>query len=232
MKRKHLLNIASKIPFPIINTIFLTFPFLYKTNLIRYESGISKEHAQLLIDGINETKNLHGDIIECGSNRCGTAAILCLFLKSNQIKKIFYALDSFGGFIPDEIQKERKLGFTDFPENSYHYNTFDYVKKKIEKLKLSDYIELKKGFFQETLPSINSDFCMAFIDCDLGKSINYVAEKIWPHLIKNGLMFFHDYGWKGYQNVKPTVDAFVTKHQNEIKWHKLESTMYWIKKSD
>jgi len=154
------------------------------------------------------------------------------FLKIKKIKKKIYALDSFGGFIPDEIRKERKLGFTVFPENSYHYNTFDYVKKKINKLKLSEYVELKKGYFQETLPTVNSDFCVAFIDCDLGESMNYSAEKIWPRLIKNGFLFFHDYGWKGYQNVKPTVDAFIKKHQNEIKWHKLENGMYCVKKLD
>jgi len=81
------------------------------------------------------------------------------------------------------------------------------------------------------LPTINSDFCVAFIDCDLGESMNYAAEKIWPRLVKSGLLLFHDYNWEEYRNVKPTVDAFVKKHQNEIKWHKFDTGMYCIKKS-
>ena len=51
------------------------------------------------------------------------------------MKKI-YALDSFSGFLPEEIRKERELGLTDYPEKSYHYNTYDYVQRKIKKLNL------------------------------------------------------------------------------------------------
>jgi len=231
MKRKQILKIAFKVPFPIIDKILLSFPFLYKSSLVRYESGTPLPQIKLLINAINETKDLPGNIIECGSNRCGTTSILANYLKSKNIMKTIYALDSFSGFIPDEIQKERELGLTSFPEKSYHYNSYMYVKKKIKKLKLDDIVVLKKGYFHETLPNINSDYCLGFIDCDLGESMNYAAENIWPRLVKDGFLFFHDYGWKGYQNVKPVVDNFVKKHQNEIKWHKLVNGMYYVKKS-
>ena len=129
--RNHLLKIAFKVPFSIIDKILLMFPFLYKSELIRYETGVGPKAIQLLIQSINETKDLPGNIIECGSNRCGTASILALYLKSKNIMKKIYALDSFSGFIQEEIQKERELGLTDFSEKSYHYNTYGYVKKKI-----------------------------------------------------------------------------------------------------
>ena len=232
MKRKHLIKIAFKIPFPIIDKILLSFPFLYKSSLVRYESGTPQQQIELLIQAINETKDLPGNIIECGSNRCGTTSILAKYIKSKKIMKKIYALDSFGGFIPEEIRKERELGFTNFGEKSYQYNKFEYVKKKIKKLKLSDNVILKKGYFQETLPGINSDFCMGFIDCDLGDSMNYSEEKIWPRIVNGEWLFFHDYGWEGYQNVKPTVDNFVNKHHNEIKWHKLLNGMFYIKKQN
>lgn len=230
-RNRFLIKIALKIPSPILDKILLSFPFLYKSRFIRYESGAPQPHIELLIQAINETKNLQGDIIECGSNRCGTTSILAQFLKTNNIMKKIYALDSFSGFVPEEIQKERELGLTNFSENSYNYNSFSYVKRKVEKLKLSKIIILKKGFFHETLPTINSDFCVGFIDCDLAESMNFAAEKIWPHLVNNGILFFHDYGWIGYQNVKPTVDNFVKKHQNEIKWQKEIGNMFFVKKS-
>ena len=230
MKRKTLLKIAFKIPFPILDRILLSFPFLYKSDLVRYESGTPQQHIELLIHAINETKDLPGNIIECGSNRCGTTCILAKYLKSKNIMKKIYALDSFSGFIPEEIRKERDLGLTNFPENSYHYNSFSYVKRKIMKLKLSEIIVLKKGYFQQTLHTINSDFCMGFIDCDLGESLNYAAENIWPRLAKNGFLFFHDYGQNLYQNVKLTVDNFVKKHQNEIQLHEQLNGMYYVKK--
>jgi len=84
MKKERLLKMAFKIPFPIIDFILLSFPFLYKTNFVRYETGTREQHIQLLIDAIHETKDLQGNIIECGSNRCGTTSILGLFLKSKK----------------------------------------------------------------------------------------------------------------------------------------------------
>jgi len=230
IRNRVLLKIALKLPSSFYDRIFLSFPFLYKSKLVRYESGLPIEHIKILIQEINKSKNLSGDIIECGSNRCGTTSILALYLKKNNINKKIYALDSFSGFIQEEIRKERDLELTEFPENSYHYNSFNYVKRKIEKLKLSKIIILKKGYFQETMPTINSDFCVALIDCDLGESMKFAAEHIWPRLVHDGILFFHDYGWKGYQNVKPTVDNFVKKYKEEIKSHKLFGGMYSVKK--
>jgi len=128
--RKYLLKIAKKMPPPIVDNILLTFPFLYKTIFVRYESAIPPQVIEILIQTINETKNLPGNIIECGSNRCGTTSILAQYLKSKNIMKKIYALDSFSGFIPEEIRKEIELGFTEFPVKSYHYNSYRYVKKK------------------------------------------------------------------------------------------------------
>jgi len=126
-----LIKIALKIPTPILDNILLNFPLLYKSRFIRYESGTPQHHIELLIQAINETKNLQGDIIECGSNRCGTTVILAKFLKTNNINKKIYALDSFTGFVPKEIKKERELGLTNFTEDSYNYNSFEYVKRKL-----------------------------------------------------------------------------------------------------
>jgi len=72
---------------------------------------------------------------------------------------------------------------------------------------------------------------MGFIDCDLAESMNFAAESIWPRLTKKGMLFFHDYDWKDFKNVKPTVDNFVKKYQNEIEWEKEIGNMFFIKKS-
>jgi hypothetical protein len=230
IRNNFLVPIALKIPSNFIDQMLLSFSFLYKTKLFRYESGIPQVNIDHLLQGIDEIKKLPGNIMECGSNRCGTTSILANYLKSKNIEKKVFALDTFGGFDPEEIRKERRLGLTDYPENSYHYNSFEYVEKKILKLKLNDTIILKKGLFQETLPTIDSDFCMGFIDCDLGESMKYVAETLWPKLVNNGILFFHDYNFDRYQNVKPTVDMFVSEHHNEIKSHYELPGMYYVKK--
>ena len=69
--------------------------------------------------------------------------------------------------------------------------------------------------FRDTLPLINSKFCLSFIDCDLSKSIEYCAEKVWPETLSQGVMLFDDYGFQNDKGVKPTVDAFVNKYTDE-----------------
>ena len=94
IKKSVLATWFHKVPGPLINNLFLMFPFIYKTNLINYETGINPTQVNDLKEAINDTKNLKGEIIECGSNRCGTTAILGMHLKEKNINKKIYALDN------------------------------------------------------------------------------------------------------------------------------------------
>ena len=237
MKKKQLLIKKSvlsryfhKLPGGLINNIFLTFPFIYKTNLINYETGTNPTQANNLKEAINHTKNLKGEIIECGSNRCGTTSILAMHLKKNNINKKIYALDSFTGFDLEELQNERDLELTTMPLNHYLNNSYNYVIKKIKKIGLTDFVIPIKGYFEETLPKLNMKFCFVFIDCDLGESIKFSAENLWPKLSSNGIIYVHDYDHPALQNVKPYVDKFVIDHNNEIKESYPIDGMYFIRK--
>jgi len=231
IKKRKLISIAGKIPNPILDTILITFPFLYKTKFVNFEAGTNEKQIGDLLKSIKDTTMLEGDIIECGSNRCGTSTILALYLKSNKINKKIFALDSFSGFDPEELKNERDASLTDMPMNAYNYNSYQYVIKKIKKLGITDILIPIKGFFQETLPKIDSKFCLAFIDCDLGESIKFTAENIWPELSSKGIMLFHDYDHPRFQNVKPFVDRFVDSHKDEIKHHKMVHGMYYVLKN-
>lgn len=223
-------RIAKKIPQNILNNFLLSFPSLYKTKFINFESYLDKKGIQDLIKGINDTKDLTGNIIECGCARCGTSVILASFLKSDHIRKKFFALDSFSGFEKNELKNEKIQGFTDSSSTDFTYNSYDYVVKKIKKLGLSDILIPVKGYFQKTLPKINSNFCMSFIDCDLSESMKYVAETIWPRLSSKGMLFFDDYVSENFKGVKLTVDKFVEQHKNQIERCEASGRLYYIKK--
>ncbi|MGI0011171.1 MAG: class I SAM-dependent methyltransferase, partial [Nitrosopumilaceae archaeon] len=86
------------------------------------------------------------------------------------------------------------------------------------------------GYFQETLRSIKSNFCLGFIDCDLGESAKFCAKEIWPRLVDGGLLFFHDYEHPHFKNMKPVVDAFVKKYEQQIEKCEQSGVLYSIKK--
>jgi len=230
IKKSVLAKLFHKIPGGLINNIFLMFPFIYKTDLINYETGTNPTQVNDLKEAINHTKNLKGEIIECGSNRCGTSSILGMHLKLKNINKKIYALDSFTGFDLEELQNERAAGLTTMPFGCYLNNSYNYVVKKIKKIKLTNFVIPIKGYFEETLPKLDMNFCFAFIDCDLGESIKFSAENIWPKLSSNGIIYVHDYDHPVFQNVKPHVDKFVIDHNNEIKESYPIDGMYMIVK--
>lgn len=220
------------LPQSTLNNLLLRFPFIYRLRFVNYESGLRDNHG--LIDLMNELKsvlNVEGDIIECGSDRCGTSVIMAKFLKSNGVTKKIYALDLFGrGFEENELEEERRLGLTQATNKTFTYNSFEYVKNKIKRLGLEDIIIPIKGLFEDTLPSINSTFCLCLIDCDLRKSMFYCAETLWPKLSKSGVMLLDDYDSMDYKGVKTAVDDFVTKYRTDISGHGLLNKLYQVRK--
>ena len=221
------------LPQSILNNLFLTFPSLYKLNFIKFESGLRTNYGiKDLMEMLENVLNIEGNIIECGSDRCGTSVIMANYLKKRGIDKRIYALDLFGGgFEVEELQEERSQGLTEATDQMFRYNSHDYVKNKIERLGLEEIIIPVKGSFKDTLPHINSTFCLCLIDCDLRKSMVYSAETVWPKLSNNGVMLFDDYGSSQYRGVKIVVDAFVKKYGHEISKHTLLNGLYSVTKN-
>lgn len=221
-------SIAKRIPLPILNGMLLTFPFLYNLKSINYESYLDESSIKELTVAIDNVKDISGEIIECGSARCGTSCILANYIKKHNLEKILFALDSFEGFDSNELTKENELGLTVSEKNDFTYTSIDYVTEKIKKLNLSDFIVPVKGYFEDTLPKINSNFCLGFIDCDLQESMEFAAEQVWEKLSPGGMLYFDDYESEAYKGVKLAVDKFVTKHKNEISEHGIINRLYHI----
>ena len=54
----------------------------------------------------------------------------------------------------------------------------------------------------------------------------------WPETVSQGLMLFDDYDFQNYKGVKPTVDAFVNKHKDEIEQHGLLNEVILCQKKE
>ena len=91
-------TIKKMIPPVFLNNLLLKFPALYKTRLVNYESNLQYNGGlEDLLSQLEFVTSIEGDVVECGSSRCGSSIIMANFLKSSQINKMGYALDSFEG---------------------------------------------------------------------------------------------------------------------------------------
>jgi hypothetical protein len=222
-------KIKQAVPAPVLNNVLLTFPSLYRTQLVYYETNLREDDgiAELLTQ-LNMVLNIEGNILECGSSRCGASIIMANYLKSKQTPKIIYACDSFEGFDRAELGKEREAGLSQASDRAFTSTSYEYVKKKIEKLGVEDLVIPIKGFFQDTLPSLRSDFCFALVDCDLKDSLVFCAETIWPKLMNHGRIVFDDYASEQYRGARLGIDVFVNKYKDEISEHGLMSRLYYV----
>lgn len=225
------ISIAKKIPLSLLNNSLLSLPILYKTKFINFESGLDIDSTYELFNAIDEVKNLLGNIIECGCARCGTTCILANYLKSNNIKKKIFALDSFSGFEKNELEDAIKKGLTTATLKDFTNSSYDYVQKKIKKLGLTNFIIPIEGYFQQTLSKIDSNYCLGFIDCNLNKSMTYSAETIWPKLTHGGKIFFDDYyGNEVSRGARSSIDNFIKNHLDEIEEYGIPNRLYHVTK--
>lgn len=220
------------IPSFLLNQILLKIPAMYKTKMVNFESNlVANCGLKDLLSQLRLVIYVKGDVIECGSSRCGSSIIMANFLKDNLINKKIYALDSFKGFDPNELRKEKQSGLSDVSDNAFTSTSYEYVTNKIKILDLEDHIKLIKGYFQETLPKIeNITLCYALIDCDIKDSLIFCAETIWPKLSRNGRIVFDDYTYERFKGVKIGVDYFLEKHKEEILEHGLLNRLYYVVK--
>ena len=125
-------RIARIIPQSILNQVLLQFPFLYRTSFVNYESYLIEGGGiDDLMRELEMVSDLAGNIIECGSARCGTSILIAKFLHSNRIQKKIYSLDLFGnGFDTSELNEERRKGLTEVSDKAFTYNSYEYVLKE------------------------------------------------------------------------------------------------------
>jgi len=219
------------IPPALLNNVLLAFPMLYRTRLVRYETTLADDHGiEELIAQLAAALPLEGEIIECGSSRCGASVIMANELRARGIGKTIYACDSFTGFDRRELANERRLGLTGATEKAFTSTSLAYVQKKLRRLGVERTVVPVPGYYRDTLPQFDMRFCFALVDCDLRESMTYCAETLWPRLVAGARMVFDDYSEPNFKGAKLAVDAFVSRHGAEIGEHGLLRRLYCVRK--
>jgi hypothetical protein len=229
LKQSMIVRIKRAIPPGLLNAVLLWFPSLYRTKLVFYETNLrAAGGVDELLAQMKTVLDIEGDVIECGSSRCGASIIMANYLRKQKVNKIVLACDSYEGFDRSELKREQKAGLTTATSSAFTTTSYGYVQKKIAALEFQDIVFPTKGYFQDSLPNISGPFCMALIDCDLRDSLVYSAQTIWPNLSSGGRILFDDYVDPDFRGAKQGVDFFVEKNSAEISEHGLLNRLYYV----
>jgi hypothetical protein len=152
-----------------------------------------------------------GDIIECGVYQGGTSLLLASMLQLYGIRKKVYLLDSFAGLpAPDRrFDSYYSAGWLRADEKT--------LRSHIERLGLSSYCVVKKGWFKDTLKEMgeNQRFCFVHVDCDLYDSCNDCLTYLYPKVVDGAPIVFDDY-YDSSGGVQKAVDAWTARTREII----------------
>ncbi|MEM5495683.1 TylF/MycF/NovP-related O-methyltransferase [Hoeflea sp. AS16] len=164
-----------------------------------------------LIELLEESLKLEGDVIECGVYRGSTTRLMGRRMHDLAPSKALFACDSFEGFPSDRIL-DADLGLfrfrfkirrkfrhaSDVPERLIAYFDAYGVNGHVV-----------KGFFSDTLPKMPvRQYCFMFIDCDIYKSHLDCLDVLYDQLVPGGIVVFDDYAEPKWPGASRAVDEF------------------------
>ena len=155
---------------------------------------------ELICREINARK-LPGSVAELGVFR----GAFTYFLNRELPGRKCYLFDTFGGFDDEEAKNEVSRGSLSKAEIATFRNTsIDIVMKQ---LAYPDTVEIRKGYFPDSLNGLEDNFAFVSIDVDLEESIYNGLKYFYPRLNSGGYIMVHDYNSPLF-GVRRAVDRF------------------------
>lgn len=125
-------------------------------------------------------------------------------LNRNFPDRKLYLFDTFEGFQPEDIAKERglsKAGKGDFSDTSE-----DFIR---ENLAYPSQVVILKGRFPETIPKEEIKYSLVSLDADLYEPTRQGLGYFYPRLSSGGVLLIHDYNSRQFPGVKKAVDEYL-----------------------
>ena len=156
----------------------------------RYTYNFTPGQLAFLVQCLNETRDVSGDIFEVGCARGHTTCFLNRHLQSSGIAKDYYCVDTFGGFTAKDVAFEisqrgkKRSDFTEFRSNSLKW--FEYTLKQ-NRCRRTFCVQADVQNFEFSRPI---SFCL--LDVDLYRPTISALRRMWPMLSPGGIIVIDD----------------------------------------
>ena len=151
-------------------------------------TGISyRAHLAMAAKLLETPPEVKGAIVECGCWVGGTTANLSLI--ADMVGRDLIVYDSFEGLPPGEEKDKRAKPNLE----GYFRGDLDVVEANVRRRGAIDRVELRKGWFDATLPHHTEPIELCFIDVDFDASLHDCVVNLWPHLNPKGHLFLDEY---------------------------------------
>ncbi len=149
-------------------------------------------------------RKIPGDVVECGTARGGSAALMGLVLKDLAPQRTLWIFDTFEG-LPQPTEADPDWTATRYTGKCRA--DVQEVSALFDRLGASPNYRLVKGLFQQTLPTCEvGPIALLHLDCDWYESMKTCLEQLFDRVSPGGIIQIDDYGhWAG---ARKAVDEF------------------------
>ncbi len=180
---------------------------------VREFTMASNACLRALHDGVSQVigAGVAGDIVECGTARGGSAALLGLAMQARDADRRLWIFDSFEGMPepsrndPDEELARKYVGTCK--------GSIEDVSALLDRLGLLPRTTLVKGLFQATVPTAPvARVALLHLDGDWYDSVLVCLQALYDKVSPGGIVQIDDYGfWQGAR--KAVHDFFAQRGQ-------------------
>lgn len=163
------------------------------------------------------TSTLTGDVVECGSYRGGSAAVIGQSLSAG---RTLWVLDSFQG-MPEVSQQDNFHKAGDFADTNA-----ETVRGGLRQLGVQ--ANVVPGFFSETLGRLPERISLAHIDCDLYEAVRDCLAAVYPRMERGGVILLDDYGAPTCEGAKQATDDFCSSSNEKLERLSQPSHGIWV----
>lgn len=152
------------------------------------------EHLELARAILSVPPTLEGAVVECGCYLGGSTVNLSL--AAALARRRLLVFDSFQGLpAPSEADARHPTPFSNWVD-VYHEGRFaaslDTVRENVARLGRLDVCEFVPGFFDQTMPRLDTPVVCAFLDVDLVESLKPCLAALWPWLAPGCRLYVHE----------------------------------------
>jgi O-methyltransferase len=153
-------------------------------------SVLGPERLYAYFDAIWQQRNVAGEVVEIGCWLGGTAALARQLLRNTGIEKRYVCIDTFTGFVPEQLAAERHL--PDDRRPTFTGASLETVRRLLRHYGCED-VELVAGDImtldEELLPPV---IAVALVDVDLELPVYGALRRVWPRLAPGGVILVDD----------------------------------------
>jgi O-methyltransferase len=185
-------------------------------------ANLSRRKDFATLARLADISDLEGAVLECGVYRGATLLGMAHRFRLRGLRDVkIFGCDSFEGF-PEPTLDDAGENATLHPQarKGYFADTrYEGLHAHIRALGYADQITLVKGFFENTLQSLEGNtFSLVHLDVDLYSSYHTCLNWVYPRTIPGGYILFDEYDFSDdvYPGAKRAIDEFLADKPEKL----------------